>query len=85
MWGPRKTGKSTYLNRTFPDSIVFGFLKTDLMLDFISFCLRAKDRAASIFLSWGTKSQYRETARPSRVVVMARSRESTRTPSRSTW
>ncbi len=34
LWGPRKTGKSTYLNQTFPDSIVFDFLKTDLMLDF---------------------------------------------------
>ena len=34
LWGPRKTGKSTYLNQTFPNSIVFDFLKTDLMLDF---------------------------------------------------
>ena len=34
LWGPRKTGKSTYLQQTFPDSLVFDFLKTDLMLDF---------------------------------------------------
>ncbi len=34
LWGPRKTGKSTYLNHTFPNSLVFDFLKTDLMLDF---------------------------------------------------
>ena len=34
LWGPRKTGKSTYLKQTFPNSIVFDFLKTDLMLDF---------------------------------------------------
>lgn len=34
LWGPRKTGKSTYLTTTFPNSLVFDFLKTDLFLDF---------------------------------------------------
>lgn len=34
LWGPRKTGKSTYLKSTFPQSIVFDFLKTDLLVDF---------------------------------------------------
>ena len=34
LWGPRKTGKSTYLKRAFPNSLVYDFLKTDLMLDF---------------------------------------------------
>ena len=34
LWGPRKTGKSTYLKQAFPDSLVYDFLKTDLMLDF---------------------------------------------------
>jgi len=34
LWGPRKTGKSTYLTATFPRSLVFDFLKTDLFLDF---------------------------------------------------
>ena len=34
LWGPRKTGKSTYLKAAFPDSEVYDFLKTDLMLDF---------------------------------------------------
>ncbi len=34
LWGPRKTGKTTYLKSKFPDSIVFDFLKTDLFLDF---------------------------------------------------
>ena len=34
LWGPRKTGKSTYLKATFPNSLVYDFLKTDLMLDF---------------------------------------------------
>ena len=33
LWGPRKVGKSTFLRRAFPDSIVFDFLKTDLMLE----------------------------------------------------
>ncbi|MCP4154015.1 MAG: AAA family ATPase, partial [bacterium] len=34
LWGPRKTGKSTFLKRNFPDSLVYDFLKTDLLLDF---------------------------------------------------
>ena len=34
LWGPRKTGKSTYLNSKFPDSLVYDFLKTDLFLEF---------------------------------------------------
>lgn len=33
LWGARKTGKTTYLTERFPDSIVYDFLKTDLMLD----------------------------------------------------
>ena len=35
LWGPRKTGKSTYLKQAFPKSIVYDFLKTDVTLDFI--------------------------------------------------
>jgi len=35
LWGPRKTGKTTYLKNKFPKSIYFDFLKTDLYLDFI--------------------------------------------------
>ncbi|MDP6776510.1 MAG: AAA family ATPase [Candidatus Latescibacteria bacterium] len=34
LWGPRKTGKTTYLRMAFPDSLVYDFLKTDLALDF---------------------------------------------------
>lgn len=34
LWGPRKSGKSTYLRTNFPQSIVFDFLKTDLFLEF---------------------------------------------------
>lgn len=34
LWGPRKTGKSTFLNQRYPESLVYDFLKTDLMLDF---------------------------------------------------
>ena len=34
LWGPRKTGKSTYLKAQFPDSLVYDFLKTDLFLEF---------------------------------------------------
>ena len=34
LWGPRKTGKSTYLREKFPHSLVYDFLKTDLFLAF---------------------------------------------------
>lgn len=33
LWGPRKTGKTTYLKTHFPDSIVYDFLKTDLFFE----------------------------------------------------
>jgi len=35
LWGPRKTGKSTYLKQNFPESIYYDFLKTDVALEFI--------------------------------------------------
>src|SRR4030042_5666899 len=34
LWGPRKTGKSTYLKEKFPESPSYDFLKTDLVLEF---------------------------------------------------
>jgi len=34
LWGPRKTGKSTYLKDIFPQSLSYDFLKTDLVLEF---------------------------------------------------
>ena len=34
LWGPRKTGKSTYLKEVFPQSLLYDFLKTDLALEF---------------------------------------------------
>ena len=34
LWGPRKTGKSTYLRETFPQSLIYDFLKTDITLEF---------------------------------------------------
>lgn len=34
LWGPRKTGKSTLLGSLFQKSIVYDFLKTDLLLEF---------------------------------------------------
>ncbi len=34
LWGPRKTGKSTYLKGQFPNSLIFDFLKTDLFFEF---------------------------------------------------
>jgi predicted AAA+ superfamily ATPase len=34
LWGPRKTGKTTFLRTAFPDSIVYDLLQTDLFLEF---------------------------------------------------
>jgi predicted AAA+ superfamily ATPase len=34
LWGPRKTGKSTYLKEAYPKSLYYDFLKTDLTLEF---------------------------------------------------
>jgi len=36
LWGPRKTGKTYWINRHFPDSIVIDLLKTDLFADYAS-------------------------------------------------
>jgi len=33
LWGPRKTGKTTYLKAHFPDSLVYDFLKTDFFIE----------------------------------------------------
>jgi predicted AAA+ superfamily ATPase len=34
LWGARKTGKSTFLKKRFPRSLVFDFLDTELVLEF---------------------------------------------------
>jgi len=33
LWGPRKTGKTTFLRQNFPNSVSFDFLNTDLFFD----------------------------------------------------
>ena len=33
LWCPRKTGKTTYLKKEFPKSLVYNFLKTDLFIE----------------------------------------------------
>lgn len=35
LWGPRKTGKSTYLKERFPNSLIFDFLKSDLFIEIL--------------------------------------------------
>ncbi|MBI3601823.1 MAG: ATP-binding protein [Candidatus Omnitrophica bacterium] len=35
LWGPRKTGKSTFLRQHFPKSIIYDFLNTDLYVDLV--------------------------------------------------
>jgi len=34
LWGPRKTGKTTYLKKKFPHSLLYDFLQTDLFFEF---------------------------------------------------
>ncbi len=33
LWGPRKTGKTTYLRKHFPNSLIYDFLKTDFFIE----------------------------------------------------
>jgi predicted AAA+ superfamily ATPase len=49
LWGPRKTGKTTFLRATFPDSLIYDLLKTDLFLELVKrpFLLREQLLAAS--------------------------------------
>ncbi len=35
LWGPRKTGKTTFLRAAFPDSLSYDLLKTDLFLELV--------------------------------------------------
>jgi predicted AAA+ superfamily ATPase len=35
LWGPRKTGKSCFLKQSFPDSLVYDLLKTDLFIAYL--------------------------------------------------
>jgi predicted AAA+ superfamily ATPase len=35
LWGPRKTGKTTFLREAFPDSLSYDLLQTDLFLEFV--------------------------------------------------
>ena len=49
LWGPRKTGKTTFLKSAFPDSLWYDLLKTDLFLELVKhpFLLREQLLAAS--------------------------------------
>lgn len=49
LWGPRKTGKTTFLREAFPESLHYDLLKTDLFLDLIKrpFLLREQLLAVS--------------------------------------
>lgn len=49
LWGPRKTGKTTFLRAAFPDSLYYDLLKTDLFLEFVKrpFLLREQLLAIS--------------------------------------
>jgi predicted AAA+ superfamily ATPase len=49
LWGPRKTGKTTFLKEAFPDSLIYDLLQTDLFLEFVKrpFLLREQLLAAS--------------------------------------
>jgi predicted AAA+ superfamily ATPase len=36
LWGPRKTGKTYWITRNFPDSVLIDLLKTDVFADYVS-------------------------------------------------
>ena len=36
LWGPRKTGKTYWINRSFADSVIIDLLKTDVFADYAS-------------------------------------------------
>ena len=35
LWGPRKTGKTTFLGTAFPESLRYDLLQTDVFLEFV--------------------------------------------------
>jgi len=49
LWGPRKTGKTTFLREAYPDSLSYDLLQTDLFLEFVKrpFLLREQLLAVS--------------------------------------
>lgn len=49
LWGPRKTGKTTFLRAAYPESLSYDLLQTDLFLEFIKrpFLLRERLLAVS--------------------------------------
>ena len=49
LWGPRKTGKTTFLRAAFPESLIYDLLQTDLFLEFVKrpFLLREQLLALS--------------------------------------
>lgn len=49
LWGPRKTGKTTFLRTAFPESLRYDLLKTDIFLEFVKrpFLLREQLLAVS--------------------------------------
>ena len=48
LWGPRKTGKTTFLRAAFPNSLTYDLLQTDLFIEFTKrpFLLREQLLAA---------------------------------------
>ena len=58
LWGPRKTGKTTFLRAAFPDSLNYDLLKTDLFLELVKrpFLLREQLLAASPRKAYGPAS-----------------------------
>ena len=49
LWGPRKTGKTTFLSAAFPESLRYDLLQTDIFLEFVKrpFLLREQLLALS--------------------------------------
>ncbi|HEX2579257.1 MAG TPA: AAA family ATPase [Rhabdochlamydiaceae bacterium] len=43
LWGPRNSGKSTYLHRHFPDSVYYDLLQTDVYMRFLKEPFRLRE------------------------------------------
>jgi len=48
LWGPRQTGKTTYLKRRFPESVYYDFLKRDLHIEFLKEPNRLRGEIAAL-------------------------------------
>ena len=62
LWGPRKTGKTTYLKKEFPKSLVYDFLKTDLFIELSKHDPISQNRISAAVLGYLTACPFTHNA-----------------------